>query len=384
MDSPDAVYSFIDMIKQFGHLMRQLNEKFYFYMHIETYISWAVVFLIWWFHHLLTKYFQGNLTNFQLVKLVGLYMLVLAAITVSYADFGKITEANQHQNAFIVMLVMTLILVVGLAWASDRGTLGKWLLWILYVPIALLILSNGRILEERFDFLKSLLPRTDIEAVSLPGEIDTLRVGGVLDKKLIERIENIINGHRAVRESSLVGHLDEDNFIKPYAFVVLKPTHIASEGLKEDILYHVSEIIRKNRITPDMYPYWIEFTTKEKLPRPGKGSDHQLKIERILDGHRKVLESAVVTDEGKTTAYVVLEEGLSPSQELGRELLGFVLEGIRNHNRISPFLEPKWVEFIDKDDVPRTAEGINRVKLQKKVKNWSELFPGELPKKSGE
>ncbi|MDM8525239.1 hypothetical protein QUF80_17855 [Desulfococcaceae bacterium HSG8] len=379
MDGVEAVHGFVDVVKQFGNLLRQLNEKFYFYINIETYISWTVVFLIWVLYHLLIKYFikEGEqLTSFKLIKLLGLYMLIMSAIIVSYTDFGRIMERSGPERSFIMILFMALLLIIGLAWVSEQpADLNKWIPWVLYVPIILLIISNGRILEERLDFFRGLLPRTDIEAVSLPGEIDELRVGGVVELKLIERLEEIVNSHKAVRESALVGHEDEDRFIKPYAFVVLTPASNPSDKLKKEILDHVSKIIRRNRITPDMYPYWIEFTDSGKLPRPGKGNAKQQKVEEILNKHRKVAESAVVTDAGKTTAYIVLEDGIPASRPLGRELLDFVLEGIKKHNQISPFLEPQWVEFIKKDRIPRTARGIDRITLQKKVKNWSVIFP---------
>ncbi|QTA85430.1 AMP binding domains-containing protein [Desulfonema magnum] len=372
--------SFINMIQWAGALIRQLNEFFYFCINIETYVSWAVLALLWLLYTLTNKYFLADpnkkqLTSFELIKLLGLYLLILSAITLSYTDFRKIMEQPEPKHSFFMILTMAIILVVVLAWAGEKSQdLRKWILYILYIPLGFLILSNGKILEDRLDYLKTFLPRTNIAAVNFPGEMDALYMGGVVETKLIERIETIINSHEAVKESALVGYQDDDKFIKTYAFVVLNDLSSPSEGLKEEILNHTSRVIRRNRIAENMYPYWIKFTDKRKLPRPARDGNYK-KIQDILNKHKKVEESAVILDDGKTSAYVVLKKEFSDSRALASELLDHVLEGIKNHNRISPFLEPKWIEFIDRDDVPRTPRGINRSRLQKQIKNWSFVFP---------
>ncbi|OQY59492.1 MAG: hypothetical protein B6245_06365 [Desulfobacteraceae bacterium 4572_88] len=373
------IHGFLTLIQKLGTYLRELNEIFYFYIDIDTNISWAVVFLMWLLYKLVTRYFNDQkLTSDELIKLLGIYMVILLAIMASYLDVANIMERTNPEYSFFLITSTALVLVLVLAWggATDNPQMKKrWILSALYVPILLLILTNGRILEERMDSLKHLLPRTDLP-LNLPGEFMDLRVGGIVDVPLVEKIETIINTHKAVLESAIVGHQDEDRFVKPYAFVVLGPAYAQSDELKEDILDYISTTILKNRIPLGMYPRRIQFTTTSLLPRPGKGNAHQRKIEQILNANRKVTECAVVVDDGKIiTPYVVLENGITPSRALGKELLKYTLKGIRKNNRISAFLEPRWIKFIKKGDVPRTASGINHIKLQKQVKNWSEVFP---------
>ncbi|HYB01628.1 MAG TPA: benzoate-CoA ligase family protein [Ktedonobacteraceae bacterium] len=87
-----------------------------------------------------------------------------------------------------------------------------------------------------------------------------------------------------------------------------------------------------------------------------------IEVEGVLISHPAVLEAAVVGDmdaEGlvKPKAYVVLNEGYDPSDELATELKDFVKE------RIAPYKYPRWIEFVP--DLPKTAtQKIQRFKLR--------------------
>ncbi|MFH1487914.1 MAG: benzoate-CoA ligase family protein, partial [Pseudomonadota bacterium] len=97
---------------------------------------------------------------------------------------------------------------------------------------------------------------------------DMLRVGG---KWLAPReVENTLNQHPALAESAVVGYKDEDELIKPYAFLVLKTGYSPSEQLEEEIKAFV-----KDKIAVYKYPRWIEFI--HELPRTVGG-----KIQRFL------------------------------------------------------------------------------------------------------
>jgi len=59
----------------------------------------------------------------------------------------------------------------------------------------------------------------------------------------------------------------------------------------------------------------------------------------------------------KPKAYVVLNSGYEPSDELANELKSFVKE------RLAPFKYPRWIEFVP--DLPKTAtQKIQRFKLR--------------------
>jgi benzoate-CoA ligase len=97
---------------------------------------------------------------------------------------------------------------------------------------------------------------------------DMLRVGG---KWLApQEVEHTLNQHEAVAESAVVGYQDQDDLIKPYAFIVLNQDASASDSLKEDI----KEFVR-DRIAAYKYPRWIEFT--DHIPKTSGG-----KIQRFV------------------------------------------------------------------------------------------------------
>jgi benzoate-CoA ligase len=97
---------------------------------------------------------------------------------------------------------------------------------------------------------------------------DMLRVGG---KWLAPReVENTINQHGAVTESAVVGYQDQDDLIKPYAFIVLNSDVSPSNKVEEDIKQFV-----RDRIAAYKYPRWIEFT--DQIPKTSGG-----KIQRYV------------------------------------------------------------------------------------------------------
>jgi benzoate-CoA ligase len=97
---------------------------------------------------------------------------------------------------------------------------------------------------------------------------DMLRVGG---KWLApQEVENTINQHEAVAESAVVGYQDQDDLIKPYAFVVLNQDASPSDSLQEDIKAFV-----RDRIAAYKYPRWIEFT--DSIPKTSGG-----KVQRFV------------------------------------------------------------------------------------------------------
>ncbi len=375
----------LSMIERIGQFIRKLNETFYFYVDIETSISWAVIFLLWLLYRLLDRYFEDRkMTSDELVKLLAIYMLILTAIMTSYTDFGEILERANPEYSFFIITITMLVLVIVLAWGGATENVAakkRWMLIALYTPIILLMLSNGDIIEQRLDSLKGLLPRTNLTFVNLPGEMETLEIGGEVSPEQVHRVETMIDDHEAVSESAVVGYEDTDGLIKPYALVVLESGYERSGRLRREIKDHVAERIDESRITKEMYPYYIEFIDRNRLPKPGKGTIYQRRMEEILDEHPAVYRSAVVTEEDdgedRSVAYVALEDGYSGSRRLGRELMDHILNGIERYNSLSRYMQPQWVTFADRQELPRTSSGaIDHRKLQKMVKNWSKVFPG--------
>ena len=91
---------------------------------------------------------------------------------------------------------------------------------------------------------------------------DMLKVGGVWVSP--NEVEAALMEHPAVLEAAVVGVMNDDQLIKPKAFVVLKDASVASADLTGELQQFV-----KSRLAPYKYPYWIEFRTE--LPKTATG-----------------------------------------------------------------------------------------------------------------
>jgi benzoate-CoA ligase family protein len=87
-----------------------------------------------------------------------------------------------------------------------------------------------------------------------------------------------------------------------------------------------------------------------------------VEVESTLIGHAAVVECAVVSQADragllKPKAYVVLKEGISPSDQLAKELIDYCAREMAEYKR------PRWIEFVP--ELPKTATGkIQRFKLR--------------------
>lgn len=75
----------------------------------------------------------------------------------------------------------------------------------------------------------------------------------------------------AIQEAAVVGDLDENDLVKPRAYVVLKPGFGADESLVASIQDFV-----KTRIAPHKYPRWIEFVAA--LPKTATGKIQRFRL----------------------------------------------------------------------------------------------------------
>ena len=87
-----------------------------------------------------------------------------------------------------------------------------------------------------------------------------------------------------------------------------------------------------------------------------------MEVEGILLGHPAVLECAVTAERDasnliKPKAFVVLNDGFSPSADLEQLLIDYCRENIATYKR------PRWVSFLA--ELPKTATGkVQRYKLR--------------------
>lgn len=84
-------------------------------------------------------------------------------------------------------------------------------------------------------------------------------------------IESALIEHPAVLESAVVAYTDENGFLKPRAFVVLKTNGNATEGLCAELQDFV-----KKRIAPYKYPRQIQFL--DALPKTATGKIQRFKL----------------------------------------------------------------------------------------------------------
>ena len=98
---------------------------------------------------------------------------------------------------------------------------------------------------------------------------DMLKVGGIwcspfeIEAKLIE--------HPKVLEAAVVGRADEDDLIKPAAFIVLNDPADAVDGMAEALSEHCKEGLAKYK-----YPRWFNFV--EDLPKTATGKIRRFKL----------------------------------------------------------------------------------------------------------
>ena len=99
---------------------------------------------------------------------------------------------------------------------------------------------------------------------------DMLKVGGIWVSPA--EVEAALVSHEAVLEAAVIGVADDQQLVKPKAFVVLKPGIEPHDGLVELLQAHV-----KSRLAPYKYPRWIEFVTELPKTATGKIRRHVLR-----------------------------------------------------------------------------------------------------------
>ncbi len=98
---------------------------------------------------------------------------------------------------------------------------------------------------------------------------DMLKVGGVYVSPA--EVEAALVTHPSVLEAAVVGRADEDQLVKPAAFVVLRAGVEATSALELDLKQHV-----KSLLAPYKYPRWVEFL--EQLPKTATGKIQRFRL----------------------------------------------------------------------------------------------------------
>jgi len=98
---------------------------------------------------------------------------------------------------------------------------------------------------------------------------DMLKVGGIYVAPF--EVEGALSTHAEVLEAAVVAWPDDDQLIKPKAFVVLKSPDKACDALAQALQDHVKE-----KLAPYKYPRWIEF--RADLPKTATGKIQRFKL----------------------------------------------------------------------------------------------------------
>ncbi len=98
---------------------------------------------------------------------------------------------------------------------------------------------------------------------------DMLKVGGIYVSPF--EVEGALVSHPDILEAAVVGHADENDLIKPQAFVILKDGVERSAELEATLKEFVKE-----KLAPYKYPRWIEFV--DDLPRTSTGKIQRFKL----------------------------------------------------------------------------------------------------------
>ncbi len=98
---------------------------------------------------------------------------------------------------------------------------------------------------------------------------DMLKVSGIYVSPV--EVESALITHPAVLEAAVIGKSDEEQLIKPIAFVVLKSGYEPTDRLAGELQQHV-----KSRLAPFKYPRWIEFI--DELPKTATGKIQRFRL----------------------------------------------------------------------------------------------------------
>ncbi len=104
---------------------------------------------------------------------------------------------------------------------------------------------------------------------------DMLKVGGIWVSPI--EVESCLIAHPAVFECAVVGAPDQENLIKPKAFVVLKPGYSADAQLEKELKEYV-----KQQLAHYKFPRWIVFV--EELPKTATGKLKRFELRKLARG----------------------------------------------------------------------------------------------------
>ena len=101
---------------------------------------------------------------------------------------------------------------------------------------------------------------------------DMLKVGGMWVSPF--EVESALLAHESVFETAVVGHRDDDDLVKPKAFVILMEGVQPADAIADELKGFV-----KDRLAPFKYPRWIDFV--DELPKTATGKIQRFKLRTL-------------------------------------------------------------------------------------------------------
>ena len=98
---------------------------------------------------------------------------------------------------------------------------------------------------------------------------DMLKVGGMWVSPF--EVESALLAHESVLEAAVVGHRDDDDLVKPKAYVILQDGVQPADAVADELKGFV-----KDRLAPFKYPRWIDFV--DELPKTATGKIQRFKL----------------------------------------------------------------------------------------------------------
>jgi benzoate-CoA ligase family protein len=105
---------------------------------------------------------------------------------------------------------------------------------------------------------------------------DMLKVGGIWSSPF--EIESALISHPAIVEVAVVGRADDNELIKPEAWIVLQDGCRPSSRLEEELIQHC-----KNNLAPYKFPRWFRFV--DALPKTATGKIQRYKLKAAGSPH---------------------------------------------------------------------------------------------------
>jgi benzoate-CoA ligase len=130
--------------------------------------------------------------------------------------------------------------------------------------------SRGTFVGEWTRTGDKFLEREDGALVHCGRVDDMLKVGGIWVSPM--EVESALIGHVSILEAAVIGIPDDDELIKPKAFVVLRDGFTGDDILREELKAFI-----KARLAPYKYPRWIAFETELPKTATGKIQRHVLR-----------------------------------------------------------------------------------------------------------